>query len=189
MQTRREIIGVLGATIAGGSGGSSGADAGDTEAAGRAGSLATRAPTPETLVETNVLIDPDAHRSWRLDLPVESVVEFDLIVRFGPSVDVLVFRPSEYLAYTRKYRARYVNVGSFFGVQNIARVERTLPGGEYVVVVDNEPWRRGFPDVPTDDASGTDGSPPFPGGAGAGASEARIEFKISRGPAPEEESN
>lgn len=148
--SRRAVLLAAGGLV---SGGALSGRAGAREASGPRSRRATTAERAERdgsrrqlrSVDTDFRLSADEHQSWELTLTGETTLAFDLIVRWGPDADLLVFEREEYQAYLNGYRARYIAGGSFFGTVDIQGGSVGLPGGEYAVVVDNTDWTRGIP--------------------------------------------
>jgi len=121
----------------------------------------TTADTGETArqvrtVDAEFRLSADEHRSFEFSFDGSTALTVDLVVRWGPGVDVLLFEPEEYRAYLNGYRARYFQNGSVFDTVNVEGSVVTLTAGDYVLVVDNTGWDDELPQV-SGESDGGDG--------------------------------
>ncbi|WP_380679169.1 hypothetical protein [Salinigranum sp. GCM10025319] len=97
-----------------------------------------------------VKVQEDEHRGWTLDLPESAFIEYEAIVRDGPSVDIIVFPSDEYSHYQSGNRASYYSAVSRLDT-NFAQVKGALSAGEYAIVIDNTRWGEAYPPTNFDD--------------------------------------
>lgn len=129
--------------------------------------------------EGTVKLRPGEHQSWKLAPTGEATLSYDLVVRWGPKVDAILFSAEEYRAYVKGYRARYVTAGTAFGTQNAPGVSATLAPGEYYFVVDNVDWSDGFPTDATESRQGKDTSQGVPGDASKGSKPLGVDLTFT----------
>ncbi|MFC7132135.1 MULTISPECIES: hypothetical protein [Salinibaculum] len=140
---------------------------------------------PRVAVDGRFRLSRDSRKSWRIDAESDALVQMDLVVRWGPPVDVLLFNEAvEYRAYLNDYRARYHEDGSFFNVLDIDPTEGegavTVPSGEHFVVLDNTDYDGGFPQIP-DVTTDWEGYPPQPenDASSGGLGEVEVDFDVT----------
>ncbi|RXK51580.1 hypothetical protein [Halorientalis pallida] len=91
------------------------------------------------------LLDENSYENFDVVLESTADITYDMIVRRGPPVDVLVFTPEEFGAFQRRHRARHLAEVSTFHTTNVANKTVTVPPGEYRIVVNNTDWPRAVP--------------------------------------------
>lgn len=157
---RREVLFATGGLLAGGF---TAGRAGARESASPRGTAAARPSTArasseataeasETAsqvrsIDAEFRLSADEHRSFEFSFAGATTVSVDVVVRWGPGVDVILFEPEEYRAYLNGYRARYLASGSFFDTVNVEGSAFSLTAGDYVLVVDNTGWSDGLPEM------------------------------------------
>lgn len=91
------------------------------------------------------MLNEDTYENFAVALESTANLTYDMVVRRGPPVDVLVFTPEEFEAFQRGHRARHLAEVSSFHTTNVANKTVTVPSGEYRVVVNNTDWPRAIP--------------------------------------------
>ncbi|MDQ2073015.1 hypothetical protein ACODNH_06050 [Haloarcula sp. NS06] len=108
----------------------------------------TPTPTPEPnhrSVDTTFRLEENEYEDFTVDVTGETALTYDLIVRRGPAVDVILFSEEEYRAFQSRYRARYASEVSRFHETNIRDNRITISPGTYRLVVNNTDWSRAVP--------------------------------------------
>jgi hypothetical protein len=91
------------------------------------------------------MLNEDTYENFAVTPETTAILTYDMIVRRGPPVDVLVFSPEEFGAFQRGHRARHLGEVSTFHTTNVANKTVTVPPGEYQIVVNNTDWPRAIP--------------------------------------------
>jgi hypothetical protein len=135
----------------------------------------TPTPTPEPnrrSVETTFRLEENEYEDFTVEATGQTTLTYDLIVRRGPAVDVLLFTEEEYRAFQNSYRARYAGEVSRFHRTNLRDNRITISPGTYRLVVNNTDWSRAVPspDEPYDAIEG----------------ECIVDFAFSTEPTPSE---
>lgn len=103
-------------------------------------------PDPETRsVDTRFRLEAEEYQDFSIDAGDRTVLTYDLIVRRGPPVDVILFTEEEYEAFQNRHRARYLGEVSKFHSVNINDQRITIPAETYRLVVNNTSWSRAIP--------------------------------------------
>ncbi|WP_058994633.1 hypothetical protein [Haloarcula sp. CBA1127] len=108
----------------------------------------TPTPTPEPnhrSVDTTFRLEENEHQDFTVKVTGQTTLTYDLIVRRGPAVDVILFTEEEYRAFQSRYRARYAGEVSRFHETNIRDNRITISPGTYRLVVNNTDWSRAVP--------------------------------------------
>lgn len=108
----------------------------------------TPTPTPEPnhrSVDTTFRLEENEHQDFTVEATDQTTLTYDLIVRRGPAVDVILFTEEEYRAFQSRYRARYAGEVSRFHETNIRENRITIGPGTYRLVVNNTDWGRAVP--------------------------------------------
>ncbi|KOX93857.1 hypothetical protein AMS69_08030 [Haloarcula rubripromontorii] len=108
----------------------------------------TQTPTPEPnhrSVDTTFRLEENEYEDFTVDATGQTTLSYDLIVRRGPAVDVILFTEEEYRAFQSRYRARYAGEVSRFHKTNIRDNRITIEPGTYRLVVNNTDWSRAVP--------------------------------------------
>ncbi|KAA9398499.1 hypothetical protein Har1130_03795 [Haloarcula sp. CBA1130] len=108
----------------------------------------TPTPTPEPnhrSVDTTFRLEENEYEDFTVDATGQTTLTYDLIVRRGPAVDVILFTEEEYRAFQSRYRARYADEVSRFHETNIPDNRITIGPGTYRLVVNNTDWSRAVP--------------------------------------------
>ncbi|MBV0901657.1 hypothetical protein [Haloarcula salina] len=119
----------------------------------------TETPEPKTdrrSMEATFRLEEDTYQDYGVESTEQFALTYDMIVRRGPPVDVLLFTEEEYQAFQREYRARHLVEVSKFHETNIAENRVTVSPGAYRLVVNNTAWSRAIPspDEPYDAVEG-----------------------------------
>jgi hypothetical protein len=135
----------------------------------------TPTPTPEPdhrSVDTSFRLEENEYQDYTVEATGQTTLTYDLIVRRGPAVDVILFTEEEYRAFQSHYRARYADEVSRFHRTNVRDNRITIGPGTYRLVVNNTDWERAVPsiDEPYDVLEG----------------ECLVDFSFSTAPAPSE---
>lgn len=89
-------------------------------------------------------MNEDEWYQWQFDWDEETYIEYEIIVRSGPSIDVTLFGEEEYSYYQNQERAEY-----YAGVSDLDTVDATASGwvgtGNYRLVIDNTSWGEAEP--------------------------------------------
>ncbi|WP_336337019.1 hypothetical protein [Haloarcula brevis] len=110
----------------------------------------TPTPTPEPdhrSVDTSFRLEENEYQDYTVEATGQTTLTYDLIVRRGPAVDVILFTEEEYRAFQRHYRARYADEVSRFHRTNVRENRITIGPGTYRLVVNNTDWERAVPSV------------------------------------------
>jgi hypothetical protein len=91
------------------------------------------------------MLNEDTYENFAVTPETTASLTYDMIVRRGPPIDVLVFTPEEFGAFQRGHRARHLGEVSTFHTTNVANKTVTVPPGEYQIVVNNTDWPRAIP--------------------------------------------
>jgi hypothetical protein len=91
------------------------------------------------------MLDENSYENFAVDLESTAALTYDMIVRRGPPVDVLVFTREEFGAFQRRHRARHLGEVSTFHATNVRNKSVTVSPGEYHIVVNNTDWPRAVP--------------------------------------------
>ena len=108
----------------------------------------TPTPTPEPnhrSVDTTFRLEEDEYQDFTVEATGQTTLTYDLIVRRGPAVDVILFTEEEYRAFQSRYRARHAGEVSRFHQTNIRDNRITIAPGTYRLVVNNTDWSRAVP--------------------------------------------
>jgi hypothetical protein len=108
----------------------------------------TPTATPEPnhrSVDTTFRLEENEYEDYTIEATGQTTLQYDLIVRRGPAVDVILFSEEEYRAFQRRYRARYAGEVSRFHRTNIRDNRITITPGTYRLVVNNTDWSRAVP--------------------------------------------
>jgi len=108
----------------------------------------TPTPTPEPnrrSVDTTFRLEENEYQDYTVEATGQTTLTYDLIVRRGPAVDVLLFTEEEYRAFQSRYRARHAGEVSRFHQTNIRDNRITIAPGTYRLVVNNTDWSRAVP--------------------------------------------
>jgi len=108
----------------------------------------TPTPTPEPnhrSVDTTFRLEEDEYQDFTVEATGQTTLTYDLIVRRGPAVDVILFTEEEYRAFQSRYRARHAGEVSRFHQTNIRDNRITISAGTYRLVVNNTDWSRAVP--------------------------------------------
>lgn len=108
----------------------------------------TETPKPTTdgrSMEITFRLEEDTYQDYTIEANERIVLNYDLIVRRGPAVDVVLFTEEEYRAFQSEYRARYLGEASQFHQTNITDNRVTVSPGTYRLVVNNTAWSRAVP--------------------------------------------
>ncbi|NHN61697.1 hypothetical protein BDK61_2856 [Haloarcula quadrata] len=108
----------------------------------------TPTPTPEPnhrSVDTSFRLEENEYQDYTVEATDQTTLTYDLIVRRGPAVDVILFTEEEYRAFQSRYRARYAGEVSRFHQTNIRDNQITIGPGTYRLVVNNTDWSRAVP--------------------------------------------
>lgn len=107
-------------------------------------------------MEATFRLEEDTYQDYGVESTEQFALTYDMIVRRGPPVDVLLFTEEEYQAFQREYRARHLVEVSKFHETNIAENRVTVSPGAYRLVVNNTAWSRAIPspDEPYDAVEG-----------------------------------
>jgi len=106
--------------------------------------------------EATFRLEEDTYQDYGVESAEQFALTYDLIVRRGPPVDVLLFTEEEYQAFQRGYRARHLVEVSQFHETNVDERRVTVSPGKYRLVVNNTDWGRAIPspDEPYDAVQG-----------------------------------
>jgi len=110
----------------------------------------TPTPTPEPnrrSVETTFRLEENEYEDFTIEATGQTTLTYDLIVRRGPAVDVILFTEEEYRAFQSRYRARHAGEVSRFHKTNIRDNRITISPGTYRLVVNNTDWSRAVPSI------------------------------------------
>lgn len=106
----------------------------------------TATPEPNRRsVDTTFRLEENEYEDYTIEVTGQTTLQYDLIVRRGPAVDVILFTEEEYRAFQRRYRARYASEVSRFHRTNIRDNRITITPGTYRLVVNNTDWSRAVP--------------------------------------------
>ncbi|GCF14923.1 hypothetical protein Harman_28580 [Haloarcula mannanilytica] len=106
----------------------------------------TATPEPNRRsVDTTFRLEENEYEDYTIEATGQTTLQYDLIVRRGPAVDVILFTEEEYRAFQRRYRARYASEVSRFHRTNIRDNRITIAPGTYRLVVNNTDWSRAVP--------------------------------------------
>ncbi|EMA33178.1 hypothetical protein [Haloarcula japonica] len=108
----------------------------------------TPTPTPEPnhrSVDTTFRLEENEYEDYTIEATGQTTLRYDLIVRRGPAVDVILFTEEEYRAFQSRYRARHAGEVSRFHKTNIRDNRITISPGTYRLVVNNTDWSRAVP--------------------------------------------
>ncbi|MHC3378490.1 hypothetical protein [Haloarcula sp. H-GB5] len=108
----------------------------------------TPTPTPEPnhrSVDTTFRLEENEYEDFTVDATDQTTLTYDLIVRRGPAVDVILFTEDEYRAFQSRHRARYAGEVSRFHETNVPENRITISPGTYRLVVNNTDWSRAVP--------------------------------------------
>lgn len=95
-------------------------------------------------------IGEDQWLTWNLDFTEQTHLEYEMLVRDGPSVDVFLFDENEYEYYSNQERAKYYSALS--DLDTIQPEGRGwLESGDYVLVIDNTNYGEAQPPTNFDD--------------------------------------
>ena len=108
----------------------------------------TPTPTPEPnrrSVDTTFRLEENEYEDYTIEATGQTTLTYDLIVRRGPAVDVILFTEEEYRAFQSRHRARHAGEVSRFHQTNIRDNRITISAGTYRLVVNNTDWSRAVP--------------------------------------------
>jgi hypothetical protein len=108
----------------------------------------TATPTPEPnrrSVDTTFRLEENEYEDYTIEATGQTTLSYDLIVRRGPAVDVILFTEEEYRAFQSRHRARHAGEVSRFHQTNIRDNRITIAPGTYRLVVNNTDWGRAVP--------------------------------------------
>ncbi|EMA06731.1 hypothetical protein SAMN05443574_105159 [Haloarcula vallismortis] len=135
----------------------------------------TPTPTPEPnhrSVDTTFRLEENEYEDFTVDVTGQTTLTYDLIVRRGPAVDIILFTEEEYRAFQSRHRARHAGEVSRFHTTNIRDNRVTIGRGTYRLVVNNTDWSRAVPS-PSEPYDSLEG-------------ECLVDFSFSTEPAPSE---
>lgn len=95
-------------------------------------------------------VNEDEWYQWSLEWESETHLEYEMLVRDGPSIDLILFDESEYSYYENEERASYYTTLSDLDTVE-ARAGGWLEAGEYRLVVDNTNYGEAAPPTDFDD--------------------------------------
>jgi hypothetical protein len=103
--------------------------------------------------ETNqgrIDVNEDEWYQWKLSYEEETHIEYEMLVRKGPSIDVVLFSEEEYTHYENDERAQY-----YSNLSDLDTIDGTASGwvetGDYRLVIDNTNWGEAVPPTNLDD--------------------------------------
>jgi hypothetical protein len=98
----------------------------------------------------NLDVAEDEWSSWTFEFSEPTHIEYEMVVRDGPSVDVILFGDREYEYFENQDRAKY-----YSGLSDLDTTRGLASGwveaGDYVLVVDNTEWGEAAPPTNLDD--------------------------------------
>lgn len=89
-------------------------------------------------------VQEDEWYRWELDFDTKTHIEYETIVRDGPSIDVILFDESEYRHYEMENRAKFYSGLSDLNTSR-GRARGWVEPGNYRLVVDNTNWGEAKP--------------------------------------------